>query len=132
MEPITALLLLWLVSQATNSGPQTGPDAVKNIRDKGQDVKLLASKTSANAGFAEEIYYSNQGGNVGLYMVWPSNDAASFVVVSVDAAAATRIVTKGTGKQTDAVLKNALRVNAQGNLLPLRMVPPGPGSTVPH
>lgn len=93
MEPITALLLLWLVSQATNSGPQTGPDAVKNIRDKGQDVKLLASKTSANAGFAEEIYYSNQGGNVGLYVVWPSNDAASFVVVSVDAAAATRLVT---------------------------------------
>jgi hypothetical protein len=125
MSPITALFLLWALSKASTNAPAanasaSGPEVVASINN----MTKLATSTR-NAGFSEEIYYANEGGNVGLYVVWPTGDQASWVMVRVDAMAQTTLVRSGTGTRTNEVARNALRINAgPGDLLPLRMIPP--------
>lgn len=129
MSPIAVLLFVWIASKALGSGTPaagtanaTGPEVVRNLRDKGKSISKLAT-TNRNANFSEEIYYADEGSNIGLYVVWPTDDDRSWVIVRVDAVAKTMLVQRGPGLRTDSVAKNALRINAEGNLLPLRMIP---------
>lgn len=122
MDQLAILAILWLLSTSTSTSAKTGPDAIDRNRAKGYTVVRIATQDQRNAGFPEEIHYADLGGSNAAYFVWPSSDPTSYVVVRVDAAGATTLLEKGAGAKISEVQTNALRINPQGNLLPLRMI----------